>query len=66
MGELAWNIYDAACGSNIPDVIYAKDKAEAKAFLPNLVKPGAVVLLKASRGMAFEELVAEVKELAAQ
>ena len=66
VGELAWNIYDAACGSNIPDVIHAKDKAEAKAFLPNLVKPGAVVLLKASRGMAFEELVAEVKELAAQ
>lgn len=66
VGELAWHLYDAACQSNIPDVIYAKDKEEAKAFLPGLVKPGAVILLKASRGMAFEELVACVKDLAAQ
>ena len=42
----------------------AKDKEEAKAFLPDLVKPGAVILAKASRGMAFEELVLEVKRLA--
>ncbi len=66
VGELAWNIYDAACQSNIPDVIYARDKKEAKGFLPNLVKPGNVILLKASRGMAFEELVSEVKALAGE
>ncbi len=64
VGDLAWNLYDAACQSAIPNVIYAKDKEEAKAFLPDLVKPGAVILAKASRGMAFEELVLEVKRLA--
>ena len=64
VGDLAWNLYDAACQSTIPNVIYAKDKEEAKAFLPDLVKPGAVILAKASRGMAFEELVLEVKRLA--
>lgn len=64
VGELAWNLYDAACQSNIPDVIYAKDKEEAKTFLPNLVKPGAVLLVKASRGMAFEEIVREIQRLA--
>lgn len=64
VGDLAWNLYDAACQSNIPDVIYAEDKEEAKKYLPDLVKPGTVILAKASRGMHFEELVLEVKRLA--
>ena len=33
-------------------------------YLPDLVKPGTVILAKASRGMHFEELVMEVKRLA--
>ena len=64
VGDLAWNLYDAACQSSIPDVIYAEDKEEAKKYLPDLVKPGTVILAKASRGMHFEELVLEVKRLA--
>lgn len=64
VGELSRQIYEGAMDSQIPDVLYAKDKEEAKTFLPNLVKPGAVILVKASRGMAFEELVREIQRLA--
>ena len=64
VGELARNIYEGAKASHVPAVYYAKDKAEAKALLPQLIQPGAVVLAKASRGMAFEELVREVRRLA--
>lgn len=64
VGELARNIYDGAKANGVPAVYYTKDKAEAKALLPQLVQPGAVVLAKASRGMAFEELVREVQRLA--
>lgn len=63
VGELAWNLYEGACQSNLSDVMYAKDKEEAKGFLPNLVRPGGVILVKASRGMAFEELVREIQRL---
>ena len=63
VGELSWNLYDGALQSDLPDVFYAKDKEEAKTMLPNLVRPGAVILVKASRGMHFEELVRELQRL---
>ena len=52
VGELAWNIYDAA------------HRAAAKPLLANFIRPGAVILVKASRGMAFEELTRELQRLA--
>ena len=64
IGDLAWNIYDAASQSDIPDVFYAPNKEEALALLPGLVQPGGVVLVKASRGMAFEELTCALQRLA--
>lgn len=64
IGDLAWNIYDAASQSDVPDVFYAKDKEEALPLLPSLVQPGGVVLVKASRGMAFEELTRALQRLA--
>lgn len=64
VGELAQNIRDGARDAGVPLVLYAPTKEKAKALLPQLVKPGAVVLAKASRGMAFEELVREVRRLA--
>ena len=64
IGDLAWNIYDAASQSDIPDVFYAPNKEEALALLPGLVQPGGVVLVKASRGMAFEELTRALQRLA--
>ena len=64
IGDLAWNIYDAASQSDVPDVFYAPNKEEALALLPGLVQPGGVVLVKASRGMAFEELTRALQRLA--
>ena len=63
VGDLAWNIYDAAGQSGVANTLYAKDCQGAKALLANLVKPGAVILVKASRGMAFEELTREIQRL---
>ena len=53
VGELAWNIYDAAHQAGMEGAIYAK-----------FIRPGAVILVKASRGMAFEELTRELQRLA--
>ena len=65
VGELAWNIYDAAHQSGITQALYARDRTGGQeSFLPNLVRPGAVILVKASRGMAFEELTREIQRLA--
>ena len=63
VGDLAWNLYDGANQSDLPNVFYAKDKASAMAMLPELVRPGAVILVKASRGMHFEEIVRELQRL---
>ena len=64
VGELAWNIYDAAHQAGMEGAIYAKDRAAAKPLLANFIRPGAVILVKASRGMAFEELTRELQRLA--
>lgn len=63
VGHLAKYIYDAVEDSNIPSVFYCETKEEAKALLPQVVKPGGAVLVKASRGMEFEELVRELKRI---
>ena len=63
VGDLAWNLYDGANQSDLPNVFYAKDKASAMAMLPELVRAGAVILMKASRGMPFEEIVRELQRL---
>ena len=41
-----------------------QDRAAAKPLLANFIRPGAVILVKASRGMAFEELTRELQRLA--
>ncbi|MEG2000212.1 MAG: UDP-N-acetylmuramoyl-tripeptide--D-alanyl-D-alanine ligase [Evtepia sp.] len=63
VGEMSHYIYEAASESNLPDVFYCKTKEEAKTVLPQVIRPGATILVKASRGMEFEELVREVKRL---
>lgn len=63
VGDLAWNIYDAARENGMEGVFYAKDRATAKALLPNFIRPGGVILVKASRGMAFEEITREIQRL---
>ncbi len=63
VGEISREIYQAAKNSPIPDVFHFDTKEEAKTILPELIKPGATILVKASRGMEFEELVKELKRV---
>lgn len=63
VGELAKNIYDAAKDALVPEVHYCATKEEAKAILSEIVRPQTTILVKASRGMAFEELVDYLKSI---
>ena len=63
VGELAKNIYDAAKDALVPEIHYCATKEEAKEVLAQLVRPDATILVKASRGMAFEELVDYLKSI---
>ena len=62
VGTLARHIYDAAA-PRMAQAHYCKDKEEAKPLLAQLVRPHAAILVKASRGMAFEELVDYLKSI---
>lgn len=63
VGELARHIYDAAKDAMGPQVYWCETKEEAKPILAELVKPNSTILVKASRGMAFEELVDDLKRI---
>ena len=63
VGELARHIYDAAKAAMVPQVYWCETKEEAKPILAELVKPNSTILVKASRGMAFEELVDDLKRI---
>ncbi len=63
VGEQAKNIYDAARDAMVPEVHYCATKEEALPVLAQVVKPHTTILVKASRGMAFEELVEYLKGL---
>ena len=57
VGELARHIHDAAQAAGVPECYYCPTKAEARPVLDGVVRPHATILVKASRGMALEELV---------
>ncbi len=61
IGDLSREIYQAAKQSPIPDVFYFETKERARNIIRELAQPGASILVKASRGMAFEEIVAWLK-----
>lgn len=62
VGQLGRWIGDAAIAAGHPDVHIVSDKAEvAQALLPQL-QPGDVVLLKASRSLALESVLDELRE----
>ena len=48
------------------DAFWCRTKEEAKPILEQLVRPHATILVKASRGMAFEELVEYLKSITAE
>ena len=63
VGDEARHIAQGAKTSGVPQVYYCKDKEEAKKILPEIVRPDSTILVKASRGMKMEELVARLVEL---
>ena len=63
VGDEAKHIAEGARTTGVPQVYYCRDKAEAKAVLPEIIKPDSTILVKASRGMKMEELVARLVEL---
>ena len=63
VGTLARHIYDAAVEAGIPEAHYCATKEEALPVLAQAVKPHATILVKASRGMAFEDLVEYLKSI---
>lgn len=63
VGELAEHIYSAARESQVPEVYWRATKEEALPVLEHVLTPGSTVLVKASRGMAFEELVEHLKDI---
>lgn len=63
VGEQARYLYEGAKDGRIPQVLYAQTKAEAKPLLSALTKPNTVFFVKASRGMAFEELTAAIRAI---
>lgn len=65
VGDLARHIYEAARDALVPEVHWCQTKEEAKPILKELVRPNSTILVKASRGMAFEELVDYLKEITA-
>ncbi|MBQ4307497.1 MAG: UDP-N-acetylmuramoyl-tripeptide--D-alanyl-D-alanine ligase [Lachnospiraceae bacterium] len=61
LGEIRVN---SAPGRRGPEVYHCPDKASAKAVLDGLVRPDTAFLVKASRGMALEELTSYIREKA--
>ena len=63
VGEQSRHIYEAARDALVPEVHWYATKEEAKPVLAELVRPNATILVKASRGMAFEDLVEYLKSI---
>ncbi len=63
VGELANHLADAAERAGVAHVFRCADKEAAKPVLAQLLEPDTVFLVKASRGMAMEELVEELERL---
>ena len=57
VGELAGHLCRAAQRAGVPESYHCADKEQAKPILEKVLRPGSTVLVKASRGMAMEELV---------
>lgn len=60
-GEMSKHIADAAEAAGMSEVYWRPNKKEALTVLEQIVKPDCTVLVKASRGMAFEEFVEFLK-----
>ena len=63
IGDLARDIYRAAQAADKQQCLYFQTKEEALPALKELVKPNTTVLVKASRGMAFEVITDYLKSI---
>ncbi len=63
IGPLAKSIRDAAQGPGGPECRWFQTKEEALPALGAQLRPGATVLVKASRGMAFETITEYLKSI---
>lgn len=63
VGALSEHMANAAQKAGVPMVFHCPDKGEAIAVLKDNVKPDSTILVKASRGMAMEELVDYLKRI---
>ena len=63
VGKLSQNMAQGARDAGVPTVYFCPDKEAAKAVLPQVVRPDSTILVKASRGMALEELTAQLLTL---
>jgi len=63
VGEQAEYIAQGARDTGVPMVYHCAGKDAAKPVLPKVVRPDSTILVKASRGMALEELTAALLDL---
>ena len=63
VGELSEHIAAAARGAGVPMVFHCPDKGSAIPVLKENIRPDSTILVKASRGMAMEELVDYLKRI---
>lgn len=63
VGEMAVHIADAAEKAGVPAVFRCPDKGSAIPVLKEQLRPDTTVLVKASRGMAMEELTDYLKRI---
>lgn len=57
IGELSKHMAEAADAAQVPEVYWFATKEEALSAIAKLVKPNTAILVKASRGMKFEDIV---------
>ncbi len=63
VGELSNHMAQAAEKAGVPAVFHCPDKGAAIPVLKDNVRPDSTILVKASRGMAMEELVEYLKRI---
>ncbi len=63
VGEQAEHIAQGARDSGVPIVYHCNSRDAAKPILSKLIRPDSTILVKASRGMALEELTAALLDL---
>lgn len=63
VGNLAKFISEEARKEGVSEVYHFDEKEEAVIFLKNYLKPDDWLILKASRGLAFEEIVNKLEEI---